>query len=148
MKKSLICIALLTILLSACSIVLLVVYWNSGRYIFTIPHISTMVAVGLVILFIAAFRYLPVCSKSHAFQYIGRHSLEIFLFHCFFTAGNRIVLTKVGISNVWISLFANTVISITLPILLSLLLRKMHLDELAFKPFTFIVKHTVSSNSP
>lgn len=81
-----------------------------------------------------------------AFSFLGRYSLEIYLLHCVFTAGNRVILNKLHLQIFWLCIILNCAISTALPIMIAVVLKKCKLHDLAFKPVYFIQKRREKNN--
>lgn len=62
--------------------------------------------------------------KSHFLSFIGKYSYSIFLFHIFFTAASRILMFKIGISNLHILFFLSLIIGTCGPIAVEIIVRK------------------------
>ena len=131
---------IISIILTASSVALLVAFWNQNEFICNIPIVSTIVAAGVSISIIKIFKNIKPLSKSRSLNYIGRHSLEIYVIHCFFTAANRVVLVKLGINNVYCSIAINTVISTVIPLIFAYTVGKTGLYDLFFRPINLIWK--------
>lgn len=116
------------------SLVTIIFFWNDKRYITNIPLVNTIAAFGCVILFAALFRKVPFLKSSFLFTLIGKHALEIYLLHCFFTAGNRVLLPMLGIHGFWSSFVINLFISIFIPMAVSFVSKKLGLYKLLFAP--------------
>lgn len=68
---------------------------------------------------VAVLAWAALLSRSPAggvLSAVGRRSLEIFLAHIVVTAGTRIALVKLGVTDVWIHLGAGTVLGIIVPL--------------------------------
>ena len=109
------------------------------------PVCSFFIAFGISLLLFWIFKKL-FSNEKHIhvkfFSFLGKYSLEIYVIHCVFTAGNRVVLTKLHINNFAINVICNIVISTALPILISIILKKINLHQIVFKPVTFIKEKT------
>ena len=75
------------------------------------------------------------------FRIIGRYSLEIYVLHCFITAGNRVLLPKIGINDFFINVVINFIMAISLPILFSYITKKLHIYDYLFKPASLWYKN-------
>lgn len=80
--------------------------------------------------------------KSRMLPFLGRYSLEIYVLHCFITAANRTILFKIGIREFYLNVFVNLVMATVLPVLFAVLLKKVHLHDLIFRPAARLAKHT------
>lgn len=97
------------------------------------PIVNTLVALGLCLFFwkaFASFRFLD----NRLFALCGRYCLEIYLIHCFFTAGFRSLFGLVGLANFWLSLIINTVLSTALPLAFAILMQRVGLYSYIFRP--------------
>ena len=80
-------------------------------------------------------------------EYLGRHTLEIYLFHVYCTAGLRWLVMRVA-APIIVSIFGLSLLGIVVPICFSLLLKKLVLYDLAFKPIKVLYRgKTVEYNS-
>lgn len=75
--------------------------------------------------------------KSGPLELIGKYSLEIYVTHCIITAGNRVILPKIGINNFHINVLVNFVLATAIPILCSFVLKRINLHKLIFRPVTW-----------
>ncbi len=80
--------------------------------------------------------------KLGVLAFIGTHSLEIYVLHCFITAANRILLIKLGITDFYLNITVNLLMATFLPVLGSMILKKLRLHVWFFKPATALTKHT------
>ena len=69
-----------------------------------------------------------------AFQYLGHHSLEIFVVHTIASAGTRILLVLLHVSAPFIHLFAGIVAGLLAPVALAIALKRVGL------PYAFSLK--------
>mgnify|MGYP001216723204 CR=1 FL=1 len=65
--------------------------------------------------------------KSAFLSAIGKFSYSIFLFHVFFTAGSRILLSKLGVTNLEALFLSGVLFGITAPIIVELVIVKSKL---------------------
>ncbi|MBR6981959.1 MAG: acyltransferase [Ruminococcus sp.] len=113
-----------------------------GKIIGT-ANLNTIVAYGLCLMLLFLFRL--ICSDEKYLHvkflsFLGQYSLEIYVIHCIFTAGNRVVLSKFGINIFYLNIILNVVISITAPIVFSLLCKKIGIHKYIFRPAYVIVE--------
>ena len=105
------------------SIILVCVFWNKAyeekTFINNIPFVNVFVAAGIVLGIWYVFEHIKFLSNNLLLAYCGKYSLEIYVIHCVFTAGLRSVFPKIGITNVYLSIILNFVISAGIPILIS-----------------------------
>ena len=79
------------------------------------------------LLFISLLSELPLADRVLSF--VCRHSFSIYLLHTIFTAGVRIVLTRLSVTSVWIHLPVGLLVGLVFPVLFSLLAEKIPLLE-------------------
>jgi len=79
---------------------------------------------ALIIGTIACISLLLTKAESKPLAAIGNYSYAIYLFHVFFTAASRILLTKTGITDTWLLFIAGTAAGITGPIIIERLADK------------------------
>lgn len=101
-----------------------------------IPVLGSIMALALSLAFIGIAQKM----NAHIFELIGRYSLEIYLIHCFITAGNRKILPKIGITNFWPSFIVNFLLAVTIPILFSMFMKKIGLHAILFKPAIYLLQ--------
>lgn len=123
----------LVILLLTVSAAVTAVFWNADRYICSIPFFNTVAALGIVMSLLYLFSRVPIFEKR-VLSLFGRYSLEIYLIHCFLTAGNRVLFSKIGIENFWASVALNLLISTAAPMILALLAKSLGFYDLFFRP--------------
>ena len=114
-----------------CTAVYFYVFWYTRNwYGVWKVGIALSVSYGLLQLFrrcrpLAEFPLLQLC---------GKHCLEIYLLHTFFTAGLRNYLPEWGVSGPWLSVLLNFVLSTAACLGLSFLAGKARWTDLLFRP--------------
>ncbi len=98
-----------------------------------LPFVNTIVALGLSIFFWKAFSAIKWLDNK-MLATCGRYCLEIYVTHCFLTAGFRNVFIALGVTNFWLSLLLNTVLSTALPILFAMGLERIGVHDILFRP--------------
>lgn len=93
-------------------------------------------ALVISIFLLEAFRRSRTLGGSALLALIGRHCLEIFVLHCFFTSSLRPVLTRLGVKSAGLSMALNMSVSTFASLGLALLIRRMGLFAPAFRPYT------------
>ncbi len=133
---------LLSLILFIAAMTLFVLFWNSenniGKTVNKIFFVNVIVALGISLTIWYFFENIKFLSENRFLQFLGRYSLEIYVIHCIFTAGFRIILPKLGIENVYIGLVLNTAISTAIPIMISVICKRLNIHGLFFKPVTYI----------
>lgn len=102
-----------------------------------IPVVGLFVAIAISMLLFHTFERVPALGENKLLCLIGRYSLEIYVLHVFFTAGFRTVFSKLGISNVYVSILLNFVLSTAIPLCGAWIAKKMKIHDLLFKPYTY-----------
>lgn len=123
------------------SVVLTINYFvNGSQYnrLHRVPVVNLIVALGTCLFVWWCFEHIYVLTKNKLFLLCGKYCLEIYVIHCFFTAGNRALFARMGIGNVYVSIILNMVISTAVPILFSMICKKLGLHGLFFKTYSFI----------
>lgn len=129
-------------LVASCT--LLFLFWNHSTtsyddFVHRLPVVNTLVALGFCIFFWKAFSSVKWLDNK-ALETCGRYCLEIYVTHCFLTAGFRAVFVALGVTNFWLSLILNTILSTALPILFAMALERIGLHDLLFRPVHYIMR--------
>jgi peptidoglycan/LPS O-acetylase OafA/YrhL len=67
-------------------------------------------------------------------DFVNKYSFQIYLLHTIFTAGIRIILQRVNITQWWIPILVGTVCGIAFPVLASLIANKIRFLNFFFFP--------------
>ena len=123
------------------SLALAVIWRNKETVIYSTPIVNTIVAYGFVLASIALFAHFRYFDeKSIILNYLGKHSLEIYVTHCFLTSSNRVFLPKVGITDFYMGIFLNFIISLSLPLVFSEITKKLGIWNAFFAPQRIICR--------
>ncbi len=132
----------LVVALFVFSVVLMAMFWDkaydTGTAIGYLPIAKLFVALGIILAIWFVFEHIGFLSNNSLLKLCGKYSLEIYVIHCVFTAGFRTIFPKIGITNVYLSIIFNFIISTAIPILFSILCKKLNIHGLFFKPVTYI----------
>lgn len=83
--------------------------------------------------------------KCSVLQYIGKHSLEIYLLHVYFTSGSRVLIYKRLIANVHMSMVAAAILGVICPLICSAILQKIPgIWNILFKPIAIRVHKPIA----
>ena len=130
-----------TVCAAAVSIVLCILFWNSDvGSLNAVPVANVLIAGGLSLMLWYLFQNIRFCSENSFLRMIGRHSLEIYVLHCFFIAGFRSVFRAIGVHDPFISVFMNFVFSTAISLTCAYICNGLGIHELLFKPVSFITK--------
>lgn len=123
---------------SVAAVILTAIFWNSNVEIYHIPIVNLVTAIGYCLIVIV----LMQMASDHLsiIGYIGKNSLEIYLLHVFFAAGGRMVISKMGSIPPVFGVVCLFILSLLTPLLIGILLRKINIYDLAFKPYVFVEK--------
>ena len=104
----------------------------TAMYFHAIPITDKRTLLGLFIgnLFCLALFYLKI--ENRTLSRIGYFSYSIYLFHVFFTAGTRMVLYKIGITNINKLFTLSLILGILGPILVELVFNKVNFTRIFF----------------
>lgn len=100
--------------------------------------INVITALGISQALWYVFEHCKFFGENKLFELCGRYCLEIYVIHCVFTAGSRAIFPKFILDNYILSVMLNFIISTTIPILFSMLCKKLNIHGLFFKPVTYI----------
>lgn len=134
-------INIIAIIFGIVAISLTVLFWNQDDEIYHIPIVNLFTAIGYCIAVIALIRSISDKINLSHLSYVGKNSLDIYLLHVFFAAGGRMVINKIGNIQAWISVIGLFVVALYIPLLIGIVLRKLGLYDIFFKPYIFIEKH-------
>jgi len=115
-----------------------IIFWSKEVTFNNIMIINTLIAISISAVLVYIFLKIKRLYDSNILNICGRYCLEIYVLHCFFTAGNRVILFKLGLNNFYLNFIVNCVISTIFPILISIFVKKIGIYELFFKPMNFV----------
>lgn len=102
------------------------------------PYAKLFVGMALSLLLFLLFANSHRIGNQRWLSFIGKHSLEIYLFHVYFTAGFRVVDRHLNFQNVYLSVFCNLVLSTGIPLCAGCVCKRLGLYTFFFQPMTFI----------
>lgn len=84
---------------------------------------------------------------SGIWRYISKYMLQIYLLHTIFAAGIRIVLLKIGVTNVWPHLILGLFVSFAMPVLCAIIAERIRLLNIFFFPIRTIKSLCIEKES-
>lgn len=105
-----------------------------------------IIALGLCVFFWKAFSSMNWLDNK-VLEICGRYCLEIYVIHSFLTAGFRSAFVALGVTNFWLSLALNTILSTALPIIFAMALERIGLHDLLFRPVRYM-RSLMASKKP
>lgn len=84
---------------------------------------------------------------SRALAPIGRYSLEIFLIQTYVIAADRTILPMIGVTDFGVSLCISFATAVLVPVLLSVMTKKLHVHSLIFSPVTWFVERKMETRA-
>lgn len=138
-----------TIIALCASVIIAVIFWGNGLgtpkdYVHYHPTVNTFVAIGICLFLWKLFSATPALD-NRLFNLCGRYCLEIYVLHCFFTAGFRSVLPALGLHNFYLNLILNSILSTALPLLIALATQRLHIHTIIFRP-AYALKSLLAPN--
>ena len=92
-------------------VIYLFIYTYSSEFLFIFIEANI-----LSIIIILSFRHYKKLKENELLKLLGKYTLPIYLIHCYFTAGTRIILNKLNVDNLLIYLISGITLSIVVPI--------------------------------
>lgn len=118
-----------------------------GHAVNAIPIVNTFVGGSLGLFFFYWFSNIRLFSREGMLSQFGKCSLYIYIFHGYFTAGGRIVLSKLFGGGYGIAqLIVCIVISLFFPIIIKIMLEVIKLHDLLFKPYSNLISKGIKRN--
>lgn len=112
-------------------------FWNIRSWY---ANWKLLIALSTSYIFLALFYRCGVLSRVKLLQICGRHCLELYLLHTFFTAGLRSLLPMLGITGPWCSVWVNFVASTAICLGLAWLASRYRWTDLIFRPTRFFMR--------
>lgn len=125
-------------ILTIIAVVTIIVFWKDDRFLSQIPIVKLIVALGISLMLIKAFRGLEGLGSLRPLELCGKYCLEIYLLHTFAATANRILLPKTGVNGCIANIVINSVLSLCIPVFFAVATKKFKIYNLLFKPYTFL----------
>ena len=126
------------------AITLLVLIWltDAGNISYSVPGDKPIIAIGFSAILWYHFENVLFLGDCRMFQICGKYAMEIYVLHCVFTAGNRVLLPRLGITNIYLNIICNVLISTAVPILSAVASKRLGIYNLIFKPSYYFTDKT------
>lgn len=111
-----------------------------NEYIRTKPLLNCIIAFSLSLMIWKIFENYANRHIIKFFAPIGKYSLEIYLIHSFIISGLKSFMFKIQIDNYYICILICTSFGIFIPILISLIAKKIGIHNFFFKPVHYLKK--------
>lgn len=121
-----------------CSMLIFAASIITNRNLLKIDIIGICTAAIISIFIIGLFAKNEYSNKF--LDLCGKYSLEIYIIHCFITAANRVILVKLHITNFYVNVLVNLMMAVFIPIICSLILKKLKLYTIFLRPFSLRTK--------
>ena len=133
------------------AVALWILFWREpftvSRLIHYTPIAGTVVGLGGALMVWRIFERTRWIRKCRFLQWLGGYTLEIYLLHIFVSAGLRFVFNRLGLENVYLCLILDTSFSLSCPLLVAVVCKKLGLHSLLFQPVYYFSAHTIRKNS-
>ena len=142
----------LSIIAAVMSLFCMILLWNNpeGKYLYLIPYVNTLIALGIIPVIWNLFENIEALSKKdllgklgNPLLVLGRYTLEIYVMHIIFTSIVRIGLGGIGgkSGGLWIipDIIIGVVISTGIPVFISFILKKLRIHHTIFTPFSDMI---------
>ena len=92
------------------------------------------IALSTCWIFLWVFRRCRPLAENRLLQLLGKHCLELYLLHTFFTAGLRSLLPLLGLQTAWPSVIVNFLLSTGISLALAVLAGRFPFMDYLFRP--------------
>lgn len=100
-----------------------------------VPFWGWILALCLCIIVVDTGMQLEKKFDGELLNFLGMHSLQIYVMHVIVTAGVRAIAPKIGISVVPIQMLLSLILGIVAPLCVEWVVNKLRIEKLLFKPF-------------
>jgi len=98
-----------------------------------------ILALAMSMIFIYLISYMDNY-KNKFLEKCGKNCIYIYIVHFYMTSGNRVFLPMIGITNAWLALIANTVITLVISYAVAVICEKLYITDIFFKPVAFFCR--------
>lgn len=129
--------AIATVAFGVCACTLALGSWHGVDPAPAVPLVNLMLGFFFTLFFWGVFSKVRFIAKNRVLRLVGCYSLEIYVLHCIFSAGQRPVLQRLGVSSAFIGTVLNLICSVLLSVLLGFACKCLRIHELLFKPVSY-----------
>ena len=129
-KPKYLCFLLLPVIFA-----LYILFWNNEKNLNEILLVSSVLGTACSLFFWEVFRQYDLLGKNRILSFVGKYSLEIYLLHSFVLTPERTLFRRINISNDIVILLISTVTGVIIPILISVICRKIGIHRFLFSPY-------------
>ena len=117
---------------------LVVMFWDSTSWDFIayIPYKGFMTSLCLVPGIWYVFKRIIPCNRLRLLPMVGKYSLEVYSIHVIIAAAIRVLFIRIGMNNHVAGIILNVTVSTALPIIIAIVLKKLKIHSLIYKPFS------------
>lgn len=119
------------------SVILISYNWSFETEIYYMPIISLIIAICLSFLIVEFLKKIKIISFVN---YVGKHCIELYTMHIFFTSGCRLIVRKLSIGNVYLTVLLIYFISIFAPLILARLFNYIKVYDYFYYPIDVVSK--------
>lgn len=133
-----------------CFILIGIILINIFMYFYDIPINRELMIVKNFLLAnvisLLCFYLLYKNNISEVLETLGVNTLQIYVMHCFFTGGLRVLFAKLGIHNIYMYFLLGTIMGTTIPIFTANLFKNFPILNIIFEPINSLKKLGVIKN--
>lgn len=121
-------------------ILLFALFWNYEEPIKSIRFVNLLVGGATAFFLFGIFKRYKIIGENKALSFVGRYSLEIYLFHTYFVTFCRTVFSRMHITNPLIIIVASMVVGVIAPLMIALACKKIGIHKFLFTPYKEIAR--------
>ena len=114
---------------------LFVLFWHDSRTLQSIPFVNTALGLSCSLCLFGLFCQCRPLGESLALSFVGRYSLEIYVLHLHFGTFCRALFRRTSLTDPLLLTLIASVISVLVPIAVTLLCKKLGIYRYLFAPF-------------
>lgn len=118
------------------------IFWDRDIFLHDRFIVNIVIALGVSIAACFIFDKVSIIGNSRPLGYLGRHSLEIYLIHTFVISAVRALYSRIGVYDTAINLITCLILAVAVPLLISIIFRKIRIYDIFFSPVSLFKKTT------